>query len=347
MDITISQDEKLRLKALYQYGILDTLPEQAFNDLVLLASQVAGTSIALINFVDAKRQWFKAKRGFSVSEMPRNIGFGSLCVSLGETLLIPDTLADEKFATNHVVVSEPNVRFYVGIPLIAPGGEVIGTLCAIDTVPRSITPQQIESLEAISRLIIKQLEIRTGLNQLADIKTEYEQAKQALDESESIIKSFFDSAPMMMGIVEVRENDILHISGNTAAANLLGLTTEAMRNRFVSDMGISSELISQWIDYYHQTESTQSFVTFEYPFETSYGSRWLKAKVSPIVNSSEHRRFAYLVDDITTRKEAEEKLRWKQTLLRSMTSVSPLAFYVVENRTGNILYANQRFYDIW
>ncbi len=349
MDITISQDEKLRLKALYQYEILDTSSEQAFNDLVLLASQVAGTSIALINFVDAKRQWFKAKVGLSVSEMSRDVGFGSLCVSLGKTLIIPDTLADEKFATNHVVVSEPNVRFYVGIPLIAPGGEAVGTLCAIDTVPRSITPSQIESLEAISRLVMKQLEIRIGLKKLADIQTEYEQAKEALDESEGIIKSFFDSAPMMMGIVEVRENDILHISGNTAAANFLGLTTEAMKNRFVSDMGIPSQLISQWIDYYDQIESTQSSITFEYPFDTQNGSRWLKAKVSRIENCSSNlpSRFAYLVDDITQRKEAEERLRWKQTLLRSMTSVSPLAFYVVENRSGNILYANQRFYDIW
>ena len=347
MDIT-SQDENLRLKALYQYEILDTPPEQAFNDLVLLAKQVAGTSIALINFVDAKRQWFKAKLGLSVSEMSRDIGFGSLCVNLGETLIIPDTLADEKFATNAVVISEPNVRFYVGIPLIAPQGEVIGTLCAIDTVPRSITAEQIESLEAISRLVIKQLEIRIGLNKLADIKTEYEQAKEALDESEGIIKSFFDSAPMMMGIVEVRENDILHISGNTHAANFLGLTTEEMKNRFVSDMGVPSQLISQWINYYHQTETTVGSITFEYPFDTQDGSRWLKAKVSRIMNSSERLpRFAYLVDDITSRKEAEEKLRWKQTLLRSMTSVSPLAFYVVENCTGNILYANQRFYDIW
>ncbi len=347
MDIT-SQDENLRLKALYQYGILDTPPEQAFNDLVLLAKQVAGTSIALINFVDAKRQWFKAKLGLSVSEMSRDIGFCPLCVNLGETLIIPDTLADEKFAINHVVISEPNVRFYAGIPLITALGEVIGTLCTIDTVPRSITAEQIESLEAISRLVMKQLEIRIGLNKLADIKTEYEQAKEALHESEGIIKSFFDSAPMMMGIVEVRENDIQHISGNTAAANFLGLTTEEMKNRFVSDMGIPSHLISQWIDYYHQTERTRSSITFEYPFDTEYGSRWLKAKVSRIMNSSEHLpRFAYLVDDITKRKEAEEKLRWKQTLLRSITSVSPLAFYVVENRSGNILYANQRFYDIW
>ena len=343
----VSENEASRLKTLYEYEILDTVPEQTIDDLVLLAKQVAGTPIALINLVDAERQWFKAQLGLNFSEMPRNIGFCSLCVNLGETLIIPDTLANERFATNPVVISEPNVRFYAGIPLIAPEGQVVGTLCVIDTVPRSISPEQIHSLEAISRLVMKQLEIRIGLNQLAEIKTEYEQAKEALDESESIIKSFFDSAPMMMGIVEVRDNDILHISGNTAAAKFLGLTTEEMTNRFVSEMKIPPKLINEWIDYYHQTQIHQSFITFEYPFDTQDGSKWLKAKVSPIINCSEHQRFAYLVDDITKRKEAEEKLRWKQTLLRSMTSVSPLAFYVVENRTGNILYANQRFYDIW
>ena len=343
----VSENEASRLKALYEYNILDTAPEQSFDDLVLLAKQVTGTPIALINLVDAERQWFKAQVGLNVSEMPRNIGFCSLCVNLGETLIIPDTLANERFATNPVVISEPNVRFYVGIPLITPKGQVVGTLCAIDTVPRSISPEQIHSLEAISRLVIKQLEIRIGLNQLAEIKTEYEQAKEALDESESIIKSFFDSAPMMMGIVELRDDDILHISGNTAAAKFLGLTTEEMTNRFVSEMKIPPKLINEWIDYYHQTQINQSFITFEYPFDTQDGSKWLKAKVSPIANCSEHQRFAYLVDDITQRKEAEVRLRWKQTLLRSMTSVSPLAFYVVENRTGNILYANQRFYDIW
>ncbi len=342
-----SQNEALRLKALYQYEILDTLPEEAFDDLVLLAKQVAGTPIALINLVDSERQWFKAKVGLNLQEIPRNMGFCSACINLGETLIIPDTLATEKFAKNPSVISEPYARFYAGVPLITPVGKVIGTLCVIDTIPNSITPEQVESLQAISRLIIKQLEIRNGLRKLGEIKTGYEQAKEALDESESIIKGFFDSAPMMMGIVELRENDILHISGNTAAADFLGLTAEKMKNRFVSDMGVPSQLISQWIDFYRQTESTRSSITFEYPYENKDGCRWLKAKVSLITNGSEHQRFAYLADDITQRKEAEEKLRWKQTLLRSMTSVSPLAFYVVENRTGNILYANQRFYEIW
>ncbi|MGF1675449.1 MAG: PAS domain S-box protein [Rivularia sp. (in: cyanobacteria)] len=347
MNKKVVQDEALRLKALYEYSILDTLPELAFDDLVLLAKQVAGTPIALINFVDANRQWFKAKVGLEISEMPREVGFSSLCVSLGETLIIADTLADDRFASNPVVISEPYVRFYAGIPLVTPQGQVIGTLCAIDVVPRSINSEQIKSLEAISRLVIKQLEIRTSLNKLTDIKEEYEQAKVALDESESTIKSFFDSAPMMMGIVEVRDDNILHLSGNNAAAKFLGLTPEEMQNRFVSDMEISRQLIEQWIDFYHQTERTQSSITFEYPYDTNDGSKWLKAKVSAIVNCAEHQRFAYLVDDITERKEAEEKLRWKETLLRSITSVSPLGFYVVEKRTGNILYANHSFYQIW
>ena len=347
MNKKVSEKEKRRLEVLYEYSILDTSPEQAFDDLVFLTKELLGTPIALINFVDANRQWFKAKVGLNVSEMPRDIGFDSLCVSLGETLIIPDTLVSERFATNPVVISEPHVRFYAGIPLIAPSGDALGTLCAIDTVPRLITSEQVKSLEAISRLVMKQLEIRTSLNQVADIKTEYEQAKAALNESESIIKGFFDSAPMMMGIVELRENDILHISGNTAAAKFLGLTLDGMKKRFVSDMGVPPQLISQWIDFYRQTQRTQSSITFEYPYDTLDGSRWLKAKVSPIMNCSGNQRFAYLIDDITQRKQAEEKLRWKQALLGSMTSVSPLAFYVVENRTGNILYANQRFYDIW
>jgi len=138
----VSRNEASRLKALYQYEILDTPPEQAFDDLVFLVQQTVGTPIALINLVDFDRQWFKAKIGLGVSEMSRDVGFGSLCVNLGETLIIPNTLASKRFATNPVVVSEPKVRFYAGIPLIAPQGEVIGTLCAIDTVPRSITPEQ-------------------------------------------------------------------------------------------------------------------------------------------------------------------------------------------------------------
>ncbi|NJS16074.1 MAG: GAF domain-containing protein [Nostocaceae cyanobacterium CSU_2_110] len=180
MDKKVFQNEALRLKALYEYKVLDTSPEQAFDDLVLLTKQVAGTPIALINFVDANRQWFKATVGLSASEMPRNIGFCSLCVTLGESLIIPDTLADERFATNPVVISEPYVRFYAGIPLVTPQGQVVGTLCAIDMVSRSINCEQIKSLEAISRLVIKQLEIQTTLNKLIDIKQEYEQAKNSI-----------------------------------------------------------------------------------------------------------------------------------------------------------------------
>lgn len=347
MNKKVSQNEKRRLDGLNEYSIVDSSWEQAFDDLAFLANQVVGTPIALINLFDTNRRWFKVKLGFDIPEMPKDTGFCSTCINLGKTLIIPDTLADERFANNPVVISQVSVRFYVGVPLIEPGGEAIGTLCVLDTQPRSITPEQVKSLEAISRLVIKQLEIPRSFNQIADIKTKCEPCIAALHENESIIKGFFDNTPMMMGIVELRENDILHIWGNTAAAKFLGLTTEAMRKRFISDMGVSSQFISEWIDFYRHTERTQSSITFEYPYNTTDGSRWLKAKVSPIANCSEHRRFVYLVDDITQRKQAEEKLRWKETLFRSMTSVSPLAFYVVEKLTGNILYANQRFYEIW
>ncbi len=125
----VCNNESARLEALRQYQILDTPPEEAFDDLAFLAAQICNTPIALINLIDANRQWFKAKVGLDLKEMPRNKGFDSICMESGEVLIIPDTLADERFATNPVVTSaEFSVRFYAGVPLLAPGGEAIGTL---------------------------------------------------------------------------------------------------------------------------------------------------------------------------------------------------------------------------
>ncbi|MEA5552006.1 PAS domain S-box protein [Anabaena cylindrica UHCC 0172] len=348
MRLPVFNNEAARLEILHQYKILDTSPEEPFDDLALLAAQICNTPIAVINLIDAHRQWFKAKVGLDVQEMPRDAGFCPICVLQGTVLIIPDTLADENFATADIVTSEPYVRFYAGIPLIVPGGEVIGTLCVVDKIPRQITPQQLTALESISRLVVRQLEIRRNLAELSYINEEYKNAQLALRQSESTLHSFFESAPMMMGIVELVDNDILHISDNPNTAKFLGLTPEAMQNRLAREMCADNSNLNQWINYYRQAELTQSPVRFEYSYETSQGQTWLSATVSAIAkNHGSSQQFAYIVEDITERKQAEDELRWQEALLRSMNSVSPLAFYVVDNRTDNILYFNDRFCEIW
>ncbi|QLE40197.1 PAS domain S-box protein [Nostoc sp. C052] len=334
----VCNKESARLEALYQYQILDTPPEEAFDDLAFLAAQIFNTPIALVNLIDANRQWFKAKVGLDIPEMPLNKGFCPICLKSGEVLIIPDTLTDERFATNPLVTSaEFAVRFYAGVPLLASGGEAIGTLCVVDRVPHQISLQQVEALQTLSRMVVRQLENRRNLVELASIKQEYKQVQEALHHSESIFGSFFNSSPMMMGIAELVDNDILHISDNPATAKFFGLTPEAMQNRLARDMGATDWRISQWIHYYRQAERTQSPVKFEYSDNTSQGQTWVSATVATITaNSGSRPQFVYIAEDITERKQIEQKICEQAALLDIVSDA-----IVVQDLSNKILLWNK------
>ncbi|KYC35330.1 hypothetical protein WA1_09290 [Scytonema hofmannii PCC 7110] len=170
------QHETSRLKILHQYGILDTPDEADFDELTKLAAQICQTPVALITFVDDKRQWFKSKVGASVTEAPMDSGFCPFVVQNSDELIIPDTLTDKKFAKNPVVVLPPHVRFYAGIPLIAKEGYTLGTICVLDFVPRKLTQLQIQTLQTLSRQIIRLLERKRNESVLLAL-TQREQKK--------------------------------------------------------------------------------------------------------------------------------------------------------------------------
>lgn len=159
--------EQERLKALQAYEILDTAPEQLYDDLVLLVSEICEVPIALVSLVDKDRQWFKARHGLTVPETERDIAFCHHTIKQNAVMIVNDTHTDARFKGNHLVTMDPNIRFYAGAPLISLEGQALGTVCAIDRIPREFTASQIDALSAISRQVMALMEYRKVSEKLA------------------------------------------------------------------------------------------------------------------------------------------------------------------------------------
>ncbi len=153
--------EARRIGALDRASILDSLPEQSYDDIVSLASRVCGTPIALVSLVDRERQWFKAKVGLDVDETHRDFAFCSHAIeSPGATLQVADALLDARFANNPLVQGDPHIRFYAGVPIVTKHGDALGTVCVIDTQPRQLDASQIEILGTLARHAAALIDLR-------------------------------------------------------------------------------------------------------------------------------------------------------------------------------------------
>lgn len=153
-------DEEARLRRLYEYNLLDTPREETFDRITRLAAAALNVPIAAVTLVDRDRQWFKSQQGLAVNETPREQSFCAHAMFGTEPMVVPDATLDSRFRANPLVTREPEIRFYVGVPLLAADGTALGALCAIDRKPRDVRPIELAMLADLANLTMEQLELR-------------------------------------------------------------------------------------------------------------------------------------------------------------------------------------------
>ncbi len=285
----VSIAEQSRLTALQQYQILDSESERSFDDLARLASQLCQTPIALINLVTGDRQWFKAKVGVEVTELPLELGICPECVISRKTLIVPDVQADEHWATHPAIRAAPHVRFYAGVPLITPTGDAIGTLCVVDFVPRHLTIDQLRSLEGLAQQVMTQLELRRNLRVLAQVSVEQTRVEADLRESEERFRSLAADLQLQSLSHRLFTEITLKIRQSLQLDEILQITVREIQTLLSADRVLifqlqadgSGQVVQEAVLPPYPVSWGQTFVE---SFQQDYRDKYQRGRVSAIVD---------------------------------------------------------------
>ncbi|SDW13871.1 GAF sensor signal transduction histidine kinase [Lutibacter oricola] len=180
----IPKNEKERINKLNSFSILDTISESDYDNLTAIASEICNTPISLISLIDKNRQWFKSNHGLNATETKREHAFCAHAINEPEEIfIVKDARIDERFHDNPLVLGNPNVVFYAGVPLTTSDGFSLGTLCVIDNKPKSLTKKQLKTLRALSNQVMNLLYLRKS-------KSELEKSLFILEEKNKTLEKF-------------------------------------------------------------------------------------------------------------------------------------------------------------
>ena len=312
-----SENEEARLEILRRYAILDTFPEQDFDDLARLAALICGTPIALVSLVDRERQWFKAKVGMDEKQTSRDVSFCAHAILKPDVMVVPDTLEDARFRKNALVTGEPHIRFYAGAPLITENGHALGSLCVMDQTPRNLTGAQKDALRSLSRLVVAQMELRRSVSDLSSAIRDRRLRENEIDQLFTL------------------SLDMLCIAGfdgyfkriNPAWEKTLGRPAAELLSKPYFEFIHPDDLAATLAEAKTIDQGGQS-MSFENRFRCADGSyKWLLWNATP--SAGQELIFA-VARDITARKQAERRLSTGYAVTRvlaeaeSLTAAAPL-----------------------
>jgi PAS domain S-box-containing protein len=326
----IPDNEESRLKALYSFNILDTPSEKPFDDIVELASKLCEAPIALISLIDSERQWFKAKVGLSVSETSRCVSFCAHAILDNEPLLINDTTKDRRFAGNPLVLGRPNIKFYLGIPLIVNGGHRIGTLCVIDSKEHDISETKVTALKVLANQVIVQLELRAQL-----------QREQLLNEQLEISRLQYNSFESSTCLIEFDLNGKI-LNANKKYLELFDYELHEIIGKNHTIFVSYSERRENAYDIFWEILRTGQYCSAEFRRITKdRRDIWIRGSYNPVKNEKgEVYKIIKFAFDITKEKNIA------LTNLHKIKALDKTHATVEFNLNGEILDVNANFLNI-
>ncbi|HEY1037993.1 MAG TPA: PAS domain S-box protein, partial [Bacteroidia bacterium] len=331
-------NEEERLAILKAYNVLDTLPEQQFDDITKLASIICDTPIALISLLDEGRQWFKSRVGLDASYTPREISFCQYTIMGNDLFEVENSLEDERFANNPLVVGDPNIRFYAGGPLRTPNGLNIGTLCVIDTVPRTLNDKQKEALRILSNEVITNLELRRD-RRLVDSE------KREAIESNTLLNAFLENSPSLITMKDVNGT---YIYLNTHAAKSIGHeNSSTLLGKSVYDL-TSKEYGDEVMKDHNHVLETGKMQVKEYIRPDGNKQKYYISYMFPLTNTKgEVYGVGTISNDVTQSRLMDEELKISNDRFQKIFDNSPVGMAIASVATRKLYNVNKSFREIY
>lgn len=322
------------MRALDRYDILDTEPEPAFDRITDLAAHLFQAPVSIINFIAEERQWFKSTIGFEEQETALDVSFCIYTVAEEKVFVVEDLAADERFAENPYVV-EDGIRFYAGAPLTTPDGEQIGTVCILDTEPRSPSEDDLERLSDLAAMVVDELELRREHAERKQTAEELRRNRELLRQAEEVAGvGGWEYDAQTETLTWTDETYRIHELPPDHAITLeeaISFYTPDSRKTIRAEVG---RLIEEGGTYDHELQIV-----------TAKGTpRWIRTMGEAHRVNGETVRISGAIQDVTERHQAERELRTQKEVLQTIFDNIPVVIALF-NEDGEVLLINSEFED--